>query len=174
MSDCRNFIMHWKLSILEHNSRQSGTKSYQLVVCSECITDMYRKKSLRKKLHGRDPRSILFILENELSNVIPVLLLLIMKCIINEAKFLAEITHNSKIIIMHSIYKTKFHWLLQFRGLYLKCSLYYSTNPKDILVCAVAQKCELPFHVQHIYIYIYSSFFLEFLSFYHLDKESVH
>lgn len=65
---------------------------------------MYRKKSLKKKTHGRDPRSILFILENELSNVIPVLLLLIMKCIINEAKFLAEITHNSKIIIMHIVF----------------------------------------------------------------------
>lgn len=66
---------------------------------------MYRKKSLKKKKkHGRDPRSILFILENELSNVIPVLLLLIMKCITNEAKFLAEITHNNKIIIRHIVF----------------------------------------------------------------------
>lgn len=65
---------------------------------------MYRKKLLKKKNYGRDFRFIFFILENELLNVISVFLLLIMKCIINEVKFLVEIIYNSKIIIMYIVF----------------------------------------------------------------------
>lgn len=75
------------------------------MVCFECIIDMYRKKLLKKKKFMGEIFVLFFIFwKNELLNVISVFLLLIMKCIINEVKFLVEIIYNSKIIIMYIVF----------------------------------------------------------------------
>lgn len=75
------------------------------MVCFECIIDMYRKKLLKKKKFMGEIFVLFFIFwKNELLNVISVFLLLIVKCIINEVKFLVEIIYNSKIIIMYIVF----------------------------------------------------------------------
>lgn len=75
------------------------------MVCFECIIDMYRKKLLKKKKIMGEIFVLFFLFwKYELLNVISVLLLLIMKCIINEVNFLVEIIYNSKIIIMYIVF----------------------------------------------------------------------